>query len=1371
MSNRLSGIHTVVAAELEEIRESRKVRLGQEEIPRQISDSSDCAQDQLCRAGKSQLLGLAFSGGGIRSATFNLGVLQALAKLGLLRRFDYLSTVSGGGYIGSWLVAWLKRRTDFFAKKDGAQQNPEGPPAERALQDVIRGLDPDRQRQAGNPEPKEIRWLRQYSNYLTPRLGLASGDTWAVVGSYLRNLLLNQIILFLVLIALLLVALVPTAIFRSAHQAQFPNLWLWAFGILAITITTIVANVSALLDLERVESWTAPQSFAAGPFVVHLLGIFPVLAGSWALWAWWWKAGAGFSDGKAALWGAFFYAGLWALGWSVGSWMRLLKAAFQGQWSQSLMEGWKTAQQLGLKEAGSSAVIIVVSAGVAGAVGGWLLAQLRSAISAVAQGEELTSSLATHFWQYFEPSAPFSSTGIDHEWHAAFWGIPFVIVIFLLVEVLHIGLVGKRFSEEVREWLARLGGLILLWTLCGSLLTLIAMDGPRLIAWLLETFKPEAGWIKWGLASVWAAITGAGILAGKSSKTDSENSSRTLELAGKIAPPVFILGLLLLLSIGIHNYLPAVLQVMPDFLANAWAALPAWLKWLAPAPASSEPYWSNVEVLSSSASGMCVLAILIAWFLSSRVGINEFSMHGFYRNRLVRCYLGASRAEYRQPQPFTGFDPTDDFDLADLANSSESEAPTEASQPEAVAGFLKQAQQLANRSYQKVRSFLLGSPEKKKREYCGPYPIINAALNLVSGEELAWQRRKAASFMLTPRYCGYAFCKPKGGTISAFQETRNGHVSMGLAVATSGAAASPNMGYHSSPALAFLMTVFNVRLGWWMGNPRFAEKWERAGPLLGLFYLLCELFGQTDEKRNFVYVSDGGHFENLGIYELVRRRCQFIVACDASEDHETKFGDLGNAIEKCRTDFGVDIEIDIEPLRRDKESGKSQWHCAVGDIHYEKLDRRLPRGTILYLKPSLTGNEPTDVERYAAENPAFPHHSTADQFFDESQFESYRMLGQHIGKMVFETAADEKEWASEDLQRLFVLLSERWYPPSEAGAASFTKHAAAFMRLVETMRKDPDLAFLHQQVYPEWSQLMNAKPAVYIAQTSDPGTTLWLPPTERERRAGFYFCNQMIQLMEDVYVDLNLEEEFDHPDNRGWMNLFYHWSWSGMFSATWAISAGTYGARFQRFCERRLDLRLGKVEIGKEFPLDNLEAKKDEHLLNSWELQLIEFFRKNSQFAAEESTPVLERLRVFPLQIVVRAPDREDEKDTRMMRFTFGFVLAEIQRDNDRKTIKIRYLRVQDHLRKMGLARQALRQLVKDYKKDGYEIESAATWFSEDKKLEILSRKQISVDASLEEALPTREDAVQFQRLFDAQPPQAQPAPQQTNAPPGTFLP
>lgn len=350
---------------------------------------------------------------------------------------------------------------------------------------------------------------------------------------------------------------------------------------------------------------------------------------------------------------------------------------------------------------------------------------------------------------------------------------------------------------------------------------------------------------------------------------------------------------------------------------------------------------------------LCAGSLASATALAWRFDVNLFSIYHFYRQRLVRCYLGASRCKLRSPHPFTGFDPRDDLKLVELCRETE------------------------------------GKPQCQR-----PYLIHNTAMNLVAGKQLAWQQRRAAAFAFTPMASGYSFTLPdeKGLLLSHYRPTSQymGNVWMGTAMAISGAAASPNMGYHSSPALTFLMTVFNVRLGHWSPNPADEKVWSQHDPAFGGTYLLKELFGDTEHTSPFVYLSDGGHFENLGIYELVRRRCACIVAIDAGEDSKSQFDDLGNAIRKCYADFGVVIDIHAEDV--------TAGYSAVGRITYPDA----PPATLLYIKPCLTGTEPADLLNYKCTHPGFPHESTADQWFDESQFESYRKLGHWIARAVLE---------------------------------------------------------------------------------------------------------------------------------------------------------------------------------------------------------------------------------------------------------------------------------------------------------------------------------------------------------------------------------
>jgi hypothetical protein len=260
-------------------------------------------------------------------------------------------------------------------------------------------------------------------------------------------------------------------------------------------------------------------------------------------------------------------------------------------------------------------------------------------------------------------------------------------------------------------------------------------------------------------------------------------------------------------------------------------------------------------------------------------------------------------------------------------------------------------------------------------------------LNLVGGSRLDWQQRKAQGFTATPIACGSADLGYRPTAEYA------GGLSLGSALAISGAAASPNMGYYSSPLVAFIMTLFNARLGAWLGNPGPAgeKTWRHPGPRAAIRMLTYEALGLTTNESEYVYLSDGGHFENLGLYEMVRRRCRTLVVFDGSADPTFSLDGLGDALRKIRIDLGIPIEFGEEgmaPLRR------KERRCAVGRVRYSAVDGPCEDGRLIYVKPLLLGCEAPDISSFAARFPDFPHQSTADQFFDESQTESYRMLGQ-----------------------------------------------------------------------------------------------------------------------------------------------------------------------------------------------------------------------------------------------------------------------------------------------------------------------------------------------------------------------------------------
>lgn len=571
-----------------------------------------------------------------------------------------------------------------------------------------------------------------------------------------------------------------------------------------------------------------------------------------------------------------------------------------------------------------------------------------------------------------------------------------------------------------------------------------------------------------------------------------------------IGPYVFIVGLLVLISIGMECAVRA--------LAGYLSGYPL------------TPTANGMAAASSILLGSIAVIGAIAWI---RFDLNEFSMNHFYKNRLIRCFMGAGNSN-GEANHFTGLNFNDDYRLPELLEDA-------------------------------------GPVWRWKNSYAGPFPIVNTALNTAQGGDLDMQDRKAESFVFTPAYSGEAGSRlaarpgERRERLGVYRPSNQyiepGGIHYGTTVAISGAAASPNMGYHTSPGIAFLLTMFNVRLGWWVPNPR-EECWRIASPTSHLFYLMCELFGSAKRDDRYVYLSDGGHFENLGIYELVRRKCGIIIACDGEQDGNYTFESLAGVIRKCFIDFNIEIQLDTSAIGKRDEQGWNGAHYAIGKIKYG--DR--PDGALVYLKSSMTGNEPVDLMQYKAGHPDFPHESTADQFFTEDQFESYRHLGELVSKAAFENAWTRcgKNWS------LLPKFMARAAATRTDATSAFTRHATTLSGIWRCLAADPELEFLDKELFPDWSpiiQHVKSLPAGSERRTA--------PPSPRK---AFYLSQEMIQLMEDVYTDLSLEETYEHPDNKGWVSLFRYWSKSPTFHACWEQSCQTYGERFQDFCWQRLGL-------------------------------------------------------------------------------------------------------------------------------------------------------------------------------------------------------
>jgi len=245
---------------------------------------------------------------------------------------------------------------------------------------------------------------------------------------------------------------------------------------------------------------------------------------------------------------------------------------------------------------------------------------------------------------------------------------------------------------------------------------------------------------------------------------------------------------------------------------------------------------------------------------------------------------------------------------------------------------------------------------------------------------------------LSPLFCG----AESTGYIPTNQYVGN-TMDLATAMAISGAAVNPNSYVTRSRPVSFLMTLLNLRLGYWIRNPK------RPASFNGFFsrpwwfiYMLYEILGNgLNENYRHVHLADGGHFENLGLYELVRRRCRFIIISDAAADPDYGFLDLAKVIEMVRVDFGAKVMLSTDSLVPQGEKRYSERAFAVGSIQY--IDQAEP-AKLIYIKTTITKGLSEDIYGYRRANPTYPDESTADQFFDETQFEAYRELGFQIGE-------------------------------------------------------------------------------------------------------------------------------------------------------------------------------------------------------------------------------------------------------------------------------------------------------------------------------------------------------------------------------------
>lgn len=1020
----------------------------------------------------ADLTGVALSGGGIRSATFNLGLLQGLHHIGLLPRVDYLSTVSGGGYIGAFWSNWLtSRRFDDAAS-----------PA--TLRDIFPARRPAGDGSHLSPtlqlDSEQERHLREFGRFLAPRVGLLEVETWTALVAAIAGLLPALAIA----LSLVGIALITWLLLTLPLGATSP----WPSRVTMLAITLVVFAVFELL-WQKVKLPLQDQSDAR---VVARTRDYAKLI-------------------------TFSLLGLVIVG--------VLHAA-----RPAVRAWWRTP-------AGSAAAVVpplpsdCTWVAPSASAGG---SDLRRGAD-LAAGARPADAVAALPVRYVAPQWELVCPGADAWWRIA----------GLRVADVRPALVSPSLFDYTWVWLAAALVLLVLrlvqplFPLGEDALWVAPLD--RVIMRLL------------GLGTVWAGAAGIWHLA-------LNLDALVVSASGAIASA----GLFALL----RNWIGVALQKpdRPGAVNRLAAVLPqllAYLTLLLTIASVGQGLvrwcgddWPAWWFAASTMVGLLVLGVFI--------DPAEFGLHAFYRARISRAYAGASNlapgetaAGNRQTDPRPGDDPP----LASLV--------------------------------------------------ARPLHLVCCAANDLNGDDIGTLGRGARSAVLS-RY---------GLALGRFATPRCPPVSLGAAVTASAAAFNSNMGDVSSklgPAVSFVMTALNLRLGLWLRHPLAHAATTRRWPGLLLYR---EYFGMTSASGQIasssvagapggattetaprhmrdVHLSDGGHFENLAVYELVRRHCRYILVSDCGADPTIAFDDLGRALRRIRQDFGVDITIDVEPLRPDA-NGHSRQHVAVGRIHYTPTDI----GILLYVKPTLTGDELADVLQYKTRNGAFPHEGTGDQFYDEAQWESYRRLGRHVADTVFAfvpPAADPTAGSGvsttspsrpADAARIGAAaspsrrLTADWVF-GEAAARWSTTPGDLEARVLEMTARVADLELdlqqsgaqgLLREVFPELDDWTRVTPA----PGSPPRPA---PAPAAPDGADLIAILRVTQMMEDVWMACDLDAWWSHPLNMGWVNFFARWVTAPTFRFWWPLIGPMYSKGFRDFVDDRFPMPGSRAARGPVVP-------------------------------------------------------------------------------------------------------------------------------------------------------------------------------------------
>ncbi len=907
-------------------------------------------------------VGLALSGGGIRSATFSLGLMRSLSEQRLIHCVDYLSTVSGGGYAGAFFCSLFvpnyRRGPAPLPPKessDAEAETEQTPPAEggAVAPDLQEGAKCDVLGQELGRNA--IAQLRQGGHYLAPN-GTSDALFAAVIA--LRNWFAVAITTGLALLA----------IFFAVN--------------FAVSALEVVLKQPAFVSI-YVEHFGYEDQYRVWRLTLILLAFWPASCA----WAYWFTR-----SGRVPL-------SRLARPFSIQSLAALLIVVLALFWPAQ-REGWHEVLRDSIVAIGMLSITIYTLAEIASARGDQRAGATRKArnrVEALAEEDRVRNRLSR--W-LLRGTVVLAAT-------AAF-------------AVLHVASRERAFRE---------GKFIKDFGIDPTILGLGAVAMAILIVMARSVFRGAGGAIR--------------------------SRQRRILLSARIRQLVSLtFGLTLLVAFVTFwaTMAGGASQWIEGNAAQAWDNIGKRARWLA--EGADRWIMSPFQIDPGSAESATLLLFLVTVkvalvaYLIGNVDslLNRSSFSTFYSGRLRSAYLGATNPRRQRLM---------ENQAAGTASQDENAVPLDRDDPN---------DEITLASYY-------------RKGIKAPIHLINVTINeTTSRSSRVIQRdRKGKSMTIAPS--GYLYPpRSPAEPLAILRREEAEDLPLSSWMAISGAAFTTGAGHHTSLGTAMLATLTNVRLGYWWNSTHQAREWPLRGPgRLVQTYLLRELrasYEGTSASR--WYLSDGGHYENTGAYELIRRRISFIIASDNGADPHYEFSDLVNLMRKARIDFGTEIEFLDEPeldslfadsplrdvfgsLDEIRKSGKQATRAAadpgtrepkagpyatLARVRYPDLDKeKASTGTLLLIKPRITGRELPDLVQYRDVNAAFPQQPTTNQFFDEAQWESYYRLGQLIGDMIFKKDRFPREtsrsrWTPWSLEPLPTVSARRRSSEQRSSASS-----------------------------------------------------------------------------------------------------------------------------------------------------------------------------------------------------------------------------------------------------------------------------------------------------------------------------------------------